>query len=50
MSRSKVLRKIDYELSRLAGNQLLSIKWQLIEKAIEATCVEKSINVKIHRE
>lgn len=47
-SRSKVLRKIDTELTRLASTQLLTNKWILFEKAIEATVVEKRINTKIH--
>ncbi|CAG2170876.1 unnamed protein product [Oppiella nova] len=47
-SRSPVLQKINVELSRLADQQLLTNKWILFEKAIEATATTKQINTKLH--
>ncbi|CAG2181656.1 unnamed protein product, partial [Oppiella nova] len=49
-SRSPVLQKINVELSRLADQQLLTNKWILFEKAIEATATTKQINTKLHPE
>ena len=45
-----MLNKIDAELSRLADNQMITNKWILFEKAIEATVVDKKINTKLHVE
>ncbi|XP_054163144.1 ELMO domain-containing protein 2-like [Oppia nitens] len=48
MSRSSVLKKINTEMSRLADEKQLTAKWIMFEKAIEATVVDKKINVKLH--
>ena len=45
-----MLNRIDAELTRLADNQMLTNKWILFEKAIEATVVDKKINTKLHIE
>ncbi|CAG2120139.1 unnamed protein product [Medioppia subpectinata] len=50
MSQSQVLRKINVELSRLAEQQLLTNKWILFEKAIDATATDKRIDTKVHIE
>lgn len=50
LSRSPVFQKIHNELGNIALANELEKKWQLVEKAIEAICVVKGIDCKIHED
>lgn len=50
LSRSSILQNINSELGKLAIGNELEQNWQLVEKAIEAICVVKGIDCKIHED
>lgn len=50
LSRSSVLQRINNQLSNLADENELEQKWQIVEKAVEAICVVKRIDRKIHED
>ena len=50
LSKSPVLQKIDSELTSIALADQLAHRWEIVEKAVEATLVTKCINTNIHTE
>ncbi|KAH9414798.1 ELMO domain-containing protein 1 [Dermatophagoides pteronyssinus] len=48
LSKSPVLQKIDSELTSIALADQLAHRWEIVEKAVEATLVTKCINTNIH--